>query len=66
MPTITNTTYYEEYYSSDTMKTRCLAKKTFYHTPDEARSVGLAKACVLSKLYSVIEKLASRLPGCLS
>ena len=26
-----------------------LQRKTFFHTPDEARSVGLAKACVLSK-----------------
>ena len=33
-----------------------LQRKTFFHTPDEARSVGLAKACVLSKTYSVIEK----------
>ena len=24
-----------------------LLKQTFFHTPDEARSVGLAKACVL-------------------
>ena len=35
--------------------------KTFCHTPDEARSVGLVKACVLPKSYSVIEKLASTL-----
>ena len=56
MPTITNTTYYEEYYSSDTIKTRCLAKENIYHTPDEARSVGLAKACVLSNnLFSYRE-----------
>ena len=26
-----------------------LLRKTFFHTPDEARSVGLAKACVLLK-----------------
>ena len=26
-----------------------LLRKTFFHTPDEARSVGLVKACVLSK-----------------
>ena len=26
-----------------------LPRKTFSHTPDEARSVGLAKACVLQK-----------------
>ena len=36
-----------------------LLRKTFFHTP-EARSVGLAKACVLQKNYSVIEKLDSR------
>ena len=30
-------------------------------TPDEARSVGLAKACVLQKkIYSVIEKIRSK------
>ena len=34
-------------FSSDTIKTKCLGKKkTFSHTPDEARSVGLVKACV--------------------
>ena len=38
-----------------------LLRKTFLHTPDEARSVGLAKACVLQKIYSVIEKLDSRI-----
>ena len=38
--------YYEEYFSSDTIKTRCLAKENISHTPDEAISVGLAKACV--------------------
>ena len=38
-----------------------MQRKTFSHTPDEARSVGLAKDCVLSKIYSVIEKMASRL-----
>ena len=26
-----------------------LLRKTFFHTPDEARLVGLAKACVLLK-----------------
>ena len=30
-------------------KVGVLQSKTFWHTPDEARSVGLAKACVLSK-----------------
>ena len=30
-------------------KVGVLLKKTFSHTPDEARSVGLVKACVLSK-----------------
>ena len=35
-----------------------LAGKTFSHTPDEARSVGLAKACVLQKIYSVLEKIS--------
>ena len=34
-----------------------LLRKTFSHTPDEARSVGLAKACVFQKIYSVIKKL---------
>ena len=38
-----------------------LLRKTFFHTPDEARSVGLAKACVLQKIYSVIEKSESRI-----
>ena len=38
-----------------------LLRKTFSHAPDEARSVGLAKACVLQKIYSVIEKLDSRI-----
>ena len=32
-------------------------EKTFSHTPDEARSVGLVKACVSYKIYSVIEKI---------
>ena len=36
-------------------------RKTFFHTPDEATSVGLMKACVLLKIYSVIEKLDSRI-----
>ena len=33
-----------------------LQGKTFSYTPDEARSVGLVKACVFQKIYSVIEK----------
>ena len=37
-----------------------LLKKNIFHTPDEAKSVGLATACVPSKIYSVIEKLNSR------
>ena len=35
-----------------------LAGKTFSHTPDEARSVALAKACVLQNIYSVLEKIS--------
>ena len=31
----------------------------FSHTPDEARSGGLAKACVPGKNYSVPEKIES-------
>ena len=42
------------------LKPGVLLRKTFFHTPDEARSVGLVKACVLQKIYSVIEKLDSR------
>ena len=38
-----------------------LLRKTFSHTPDEARSVGLAKACVFQKMYSAIEKLDPRI-----
>ena len=38
-----------------------LPRKTFSHAPGEARSVGLAKACVLQKIYSVIEKLDPRI-----
>ena len=38
-----------------------LSRKTFSHTPDEARSVRLAKACVFQRNYSVIEKLDSRI-----
>ena len=37
-------------------KSKC--NETFSHTPDEARSVGLAKACVLQKIYSVLEKIS--------
>ena len=32
-------------------------RKNISHTPDEARSVGLAKACVSYKIYSVLEKI---------
>ena len=35
-----------------------LARKTFSHTPDEAMSDGLAKACGLGKMYSVEEKIS--------
>ena len=35
-----------------------LVGKSFSHTPDDARSVGLAKACVLQKIYSVLEKIS--------
>ena len=38
-----------------------LLRKTFFHIPDEARPVGLAKACVFQKIYSVIEKLDPRI-----
>ena len=31
------------------LKVGVLQSKTFSHTPDEARSVGLGKACILSK-----------------
>ena len=31
----------------------------FSHTPDEAKSGGLAKACVPGKNYSVLEKIES-------
>ena len=33
-----------------------MVRKTFSHTPDEAMSGGLAKACDLEKIYSVEEK----------
>ena len=35
-----------------------MARKTFSHTPDEAMSVGLVKACDLRKIYSVEEKIS--------
>ena len=39
--------YYEENFFLQTpSKPGVLVRKTFSHTPDEARSVGLAKACV--------------------
>ena len=43
------------------LKPGVLLRKTFFHTPDGARSVGLAKACVPLKIDSVIEKLDSRI-----
>ena len=39
-------------------KVGVLESITFSHTPDEAMSVGLAKACVPLKIYSVLEKLS--------
>ena len=42
-------------------KAGVLLGKTFSYTPDEARSVGLVKASVFQKIYSVIEKLDSRI-----
>ena len=38
-----------------------LLRKAFSHTPDEARSVGLAKAYVFQNIYSVPEKFDSRI-----
>ena len=35
-----------------------VARKTFSHTPDEAMSDGLAKACGLGKMYSVEESIS--------
>ena len=35
-----------------------MTRKTFSHTPDEAMSDGLAKACGLGKMYSVEEKIS--------
>ena len=35
-----------------------VARKTFSHTPDEAMSDGLAKACGLGKMYSVKENIS--------
>ena len=43
------------------LKPGVLLRETFSHTPDEARSVGLAKACVPLKIDSVIEKLVPRI-----
>ena len=41
-------------------KVGVLESITFSHTPEEAMSVGLAKACVFfEKIYSVLEKLSS-------
>ena len=52
-------TYYEEnFFPLTPPKPGVLTGKTFSHTPDEARSVGLAKACVLQKIYSVLEKIS--------
>ena len=42
-------------------KSGVMLRKTFSHTPDEAKSVGLVKACVFQKIYSVIEKLDPRM-----
>ena len=38
-----------------------LLRITFSHTPDEAKSGGLAKACVPGKNYSVPEKRVTKL-----
>ena len=35
-----------------------VARKTFSHTPDEAMSDGLAKACGLENMYSVAENIS--------
>ena len=39
-------------------KVGVLESITFSHTPDEAMSVGLVKACVPWKIYSGLEKLS--------
>ena len=39
-------------------KVGVLQSITFFHTPDEAMFVGLAKLVFLKKYYSVIEKLS--------
>ena len=39
-------------------KVGVVARKTFSHTPDEAMSDGLAKACDLGKMYSVKENIS--------
>ena len=46
------------------LKPGVFTRITFSHTPDEARSVGLAKACVFEKYYSVPEKLVTRFISC--
>ena len=38
-------------------KVGVVARKTFSHTPDEAMSDGLVKACDLGKMYSVEEEI---------
>ena len=43
------------------LKPGVLQGKTFFHTPDEARSVGLAKLVFSKNIYSVIEKLDPRI-----
>ena len=51
----------KKYFLQLPSKQGILLGKTFSHTPDEARSVGLAKACVFQKIYPVTEKLDSRI-----
>ena len=51
----------ENIFPQTPLKSGVLPWKTFSHIPDEARSVGLAKACVPLKIDSVIEKLDPRL-----
>ena len=40
-------------------KVGVMARIIFSLTPDEAMSVGLAKACALRKIYSVTEKISA-------
>ena len=40
-------------------KVGVMVRKIFSLTPDEAMSVGLAKACALRKIYSVTEKISA-------